>query len=126
MRLTYRDADASPAEKRVLALLPVNYPADAQRPRTRGECADGPRPCPWVSCRHHLYLEVKKNGNLVLPFPDKEPDEIGETCSLDVADRGEHSLDEVGALVGGVTRERVRQIEAEALAEIAPDMRGYR
>ncbi len=28
------------------------------RPRTRGDCADGPRPCPWYRCRHHLGLEV--------------------------------------------------------------------
>ena len=28
------------------------------RPLTRAECKDGPRPCPWVSCRHHLLLEV--------------------------------------------------------------------
>lgn len=109
----------------MLALLPVNYPADAQRPKTRGDCAGGERPCPWVSCRHHLYLEVKKNGNLVLLHPDKAPDEIPETCSLDVADRGEHALEEVGEYTN-VTRERVRQIEAEALAEIAPRMRGYR
>lgn len=29
-----------------------------QRPRTRAECIDGPRPCPWASCRHHLLLEI--------------------------------------------------------------------
>lgn len=28
------------------------------RPRTRAQCQDGPRPCPWVACRHHLLLEV--------------------------------------------------------------------
>lgn len=25
-----------------------------QRPLTRAECVDGPRPCPWTSCTHHL------------------------------------------------------------------------
>ncbi len=35
------------------------------RPKTRGECASGPRPCPWVSCRHHLYLDVDKNGSVI-------------------------------------------------------------
>ena len=28
------------------------------RPITRADCIDGPRPCPWVSCRHHLLLEI--------------------------------------------------------------------
>lgn len=28
------------------------------RPRTRGECLEEARPCPWVGCRYHLLLEV--------------------------------------------------------------------
>jgi hypothetical protein len=28
------------------------------RPRTRGDCQLEARPCPWVSCRHHLLLEI--------------------------------------------------------------------
>ena len=28
------------------------------RPQTRGECAGGARPCPWVSCRYHLLIEA--------------------------------------------------------------------
>lgn len=38
------------AELRALLGLP--------RPRTRGECLQEARPCPWVACRHHLLLEV--------------------------------------------------------------------
>jgi hypothetical protein len=30
------------------------------RPKTRAECRDEARPCPWVGCRHHLLLEVAK------------------------------------------------------------------
>jgi hypothetical protein len=30
------------------------------RPTTRAECRDEARPCPWVSCRHHLLLEVEE------------------------------------------------------------------
>src|SRR5690242_9520574 len=29
-----------------------------ERPRTRGECAEGARPCPFLTCVHHLYLDV--------------------------------------------------------------------
>jgi hypothetical protein len=30
------------------------------RPKTRAECRDEARPCPWVGCKHHLLLEVAK------------------------------------------------------------------
>lgn len=89
-------------------------PARHARPRTRGECP-AERPCPYVGCRHHLFLEVQPSGNLHLAFPGREPGELRESCALDVADRCGASLEEVGAALG-LTRERVRQIEAKALA----------
>lgn len=30
------------------------------RPKTRAECLQEARPCPWVGCKHHLLLEVAK------------------------------------------------------------------
>lgn len=39
--------------------------------------------------------------------------ELDESCALDVAERGQHTLKEVGDMLG-VTRERIRQIEVEA------------
>lgn len=83
------------------------------RPRTRGECQNGPRPCPWVSCAHHLYLEVNDSGSLKFNHPHLEPWELPETCALDVADAGGATLERVGELVN-LTRERVRQIEVRA------------
>jgi hypothetical protein len=75
---------------------------------------DGERPCLFVSCRHHLYVDVSPKGGLKLNFPDLEVDGLTETCALDVADRGGSTLEEVGALMN-LTRERVRQIEQRAL-----------
>lgn len=75
-------------------------------------CPDGP--CPLVSCRHHLWMDVMPNGNIKLNFPDLEPWEMEETCSLRVAEDGSHTLEEVGALLN-LTRERVRQIEEGAM-----------
>lgn len=87
-------------------------------PRTRAGCADTPRPCPFVSCAHHLYLDVDtRNGSLILNFPDIEPGDVppDRSCALDVADQGGASLDEVGAVLN-LTRERIRQIETLAIA----------
>ena len=92
--------------------LPIE-PPPIDRPRTRGDCEDGARPCPWVSCAYHLYLEVTDAGSIRLPHPDREPWELEETCALDVADNGGETLERVGQLLN-ITRERVRQVEVKA------------
>ena len=35
-------------------LFPAEDGAPPDRPRTRADCLKGPRPCPWIMCRHHL------------------------------------------------------------------------
>lgn len=93
----------------------LDYP-DVERPVTRGDCLTMPRPCPFVSCRAHLAVDVdRKTGAIRLAFPNVEIWEMAETCSLDVADRGGVTLEEVGALTN-TTRERARQVEFRALA----------
>jgi len=79
------------------------------RPKTRSDCIDGVRPCPYVGCKYNLYLDARPNGNIQFFFPDLEPDEMAVSCVLDVADNGWHTLEEVGELLN-VTRERARQI----------------
>lgn len=86
------------------------------RPQTRAECPTV-RPCPWISCRHNLYLDVLPNGSIQLNFPDLEPGEMRESCSLDIADQGEHSLAAVGAAMN-VTRERIRQLELSSIRHL--------
>jgi hypothetical protein len=103
------------AERRAASLLV--YPDDVERPQVRGDCEDGPRPCPWVTCRHHLYLDVILGRSIKLNHPHLEVDELQETCALDVADRGGETLERVGQLYN-VTRERVRQIEEHACEKI--------
>jgi hypothetical protein len=82
--------------------LPVitgeTYPPSTVRPRTRGDCVDGPRPCPFVACRQHLLIH-----SIGI---DREPrshfaelDEMPETCALDVADRGPHGFREIGEML---------------------------
>ena len=109
-------------ELREAALLPVIDEAD--RPQTRADCGSGPRPCPWVSCKHHLFLDVNpETGSIKLNFPDKDLTEMRETCALDVADRGGITLEEVGAILN-LTRERIRQVEVRGLLKlraVSPD-----
>ncbi len=72
-------------------------------PSSRADCLNGPRPCRSTTCRHHLTQGERE------PLPD-----AADSCSLDVADRGDHSLDAIGRQLG-IGRERVHQIEERAL-----------
>lgn len=105
--------------KRELEIGRLLYPeTDYAKPRTREECVDGPRPCPFVSCKHHLYIDVSpRTGAIKLNFPDLEVWDMGESCALDVADRGGTTLEDVGAIMN-LTRERIRQVEVKALAKL--------
>jgi hypothetical protein len=91
---------------------------EAARPRARADCASAVRPCMFISCKHHLYLDVNPStGSIKLNFPDKEVWEMEETCALDVADRGGITLEEVGAIMN-LTRERIRQVETRGLLKL--------
>jgi hypothetical protein len=96
-------------------------------PKTRAECiGDGwnaMRPCPFVSSRYHLFLDVEKNGKITLNFPMGELGQLKDSCALDLAERDGMTLEECGELMN-VTRERVRQIEAEALFHMRQKLEG--
>jgi hypothetical protein len=105
--------------KRELEIGRLLYPETGYwKPRTRAECVDGQRPCPFVSCKYHLYIDVSpRTGAIKLNFPDLEVWELPESCALDVADRGGTTLEDVGAIMN-LTRERIRQVEVKALAKL--------
>ena len=93
-------------------------PVDEPRPQTRAECKDAPRPCPWVACKHHLYLDINPDtGSIKLNFPDLEPWELDHSCALDLADEGARTLEEIGVYTN-LTRERVRQVEVRGLLRL--------
>ena len=107
------------------------------RPRTRADCAEVPRPCPYVGCRHNLALEVRGDSesihragvrSLSLRASAARVEEwsdaavlalshMEETCSIDVSEGGPVSLDKVGEILG-ISRERVRQIDKFARARL--------
>lgn len=105
--------------KRELEIGRLLYPeADYWKPKTRAECKGGPRPCPFISCKHHLYVDVSpRTGAIKLNFPDLEVWELTESCALDIADHGGTTLEDVGAIMN-LTRERIRQVEVKALAKL--------
>jgi len=92
-------------------------------PRTRAECKEIPRPCPYVRCRYHLYLDVRQETRfqaIRINFPHLEgPEEMTFSCALDEA--GAHpdglTLDLLAQRLN-VTRERVRQLEESAVRKL--------
>ena len=103
-------------ELRIGALL---YPERSYwRPSSRGECANVARPCPYVSCKYHLYIDVNPNtGSIKVNFPELEVWELQQSCALDVAEQGGITLEEVGEILN-LTRERIRQVEVRGLMKL--------
>jgi hypothetical protein len=116
-KATIQIRDLTKAELRIGAML---YPERSYwKPTTRGECANAERPCPYVSCKHHLYLDVNRStGSIKFNFPDLEPWEMKTSCVLDVAADGPHTLEHIGTIMN-FTRERARQIESSGLKTCA-------
>lgn len=102
-------------ELRQAALLTLE---DTERPVARETCRGGVRPCPWVSCKHHLYLDVNpETGSMKINFPHLNVWDMKHTCALDIADRGGTTLEEVGEILN-LTRERIRQVEVRGLSKL--------
>lgn len=112
----------------------IPYPKNSPTPcqMTRGDCIGGPRPCPLVSCKFNTYLDAKENGDVVINYGNRLPEDVppDKSCLLDMIDAnrgntpvdrdasdvvrhkidGHMTLEEI-ADVMNLTRERVRQIE---------------
>lgn len=115
-RMTKRERDlAALMEASAEEFAPI---ANIQRPKTRGDCVGAARPCPYVACKWHLFLDVSpRTGSIKLNYPDLEPDQLARSCALDVADEGGTTLERVGE-IANITRERVRQVENKAVAHL--------
>lgn len=115
----------SPIRVRAVKTLPVVR----ERPACRSECRDLSRPCPYVTCRYHLLVDIGSDGRLLKmrEFDENDPDsiaaaieEMDETCALDVADRGGVTSVRVADLVG-IRRQGVEEIISEVGAQLDRD-----
>lgn len=107
------------------------YGGEAARPKKRGDCKDGPRPCPWVGCTHNTLIEVQnktiiKDAMSVFTIgehgiPTINPELLGDrpTCVLDVVDAHPDglSLEHIASFFG-YTRENIRRIEEEGKGKL--------
>jgi len=90
----------------------VPYP---KKPTHRSECRDGIRPCPFVSCRYHLYGDVVSG---VWKEYFEAPWLMPQTCALDLAEKNRGmNLDDISYYFD-LTRERIRQIIDNSLRTI--------
>lgn len=91
-----------------------------EKPKKYSECIEQglgtETPCPFVSCKWHLYLEVSEFGSLKLNVPEIEPDEMEHTCVMAVVRQNPDGVtNEFIANDLGLARQRVNQIEMLAL-----------
>jgi hypothetical protein len=103
-------------------------PVRVRRPKTRADCADVERPCPFVACKWNLYLDSSpSSGSITFNFPSREPDEMppNASCALDVADLGGATLEAVADYMN-LTREAIRQTERRVQRSLQVGMREYK
>ena len=80
-------------------------PPQPGRPRTRAQChpdaglPNSCRPCPWIGCKYHLWVDVNSAGTIYLPYGDELPER--DSCALDVAEKNtEMTCAQIGAKMG--------------------------
>lgn len=97
-------------------------------PMYRAECSPGPRPCPYVSCRHHLghrlVASMARRGS-----SDDEIAaavlEMDHTCSLDYADDDDAGREfaDIAECIG-VSRESIRNWVTGGLERLSRSLAG--
>jgi hypothetical protein len=128
LALRAHEAEAPAKRARVRLRLLDGGQAWPVRPVTRADCANVPRPCPFVSCKYNLYLEVQRLEGAALPRvrltqPTRAPWQVppAESCVLDlvgdVEDPKPLMQTEVARLLN-LDTEWIRQIEVRGRARL--------
>lgn len=113
--------------------MPARSRIPRQLPQLRAECLPGgsnaQRPCPYVSCKHHLALDVKTyaGGSIAIDRVGEGFNDFGEipedrpTCALDLAD-DKSSCSEIAALLELPSSAHVHMIVKRALRKLPEDV----
>ena len=88
---------------------------ERSRPKTRGDCVDGLRPCPFVSCQFNTYLHTTKLGEIKTMHECDVDEMTVSNCALDYESA---ELSEIAAAFG-TSRQAVDQLIASSLRRIA-------
>jgi hypothetical protein len=107
-------AEAEASEDRgFIELTPDDLTLLSLKPHTRADCSNVPRPCPYVSCKHNLALDVSPCGTIRQRKPvENLPEHM--SCALDAAEEEGLTSEEIGIALG-VTRQRADQLLEQAI-----------
>lgn len=108
-----------PEQRARLVQLVIPFPEPPlERPKAWSECKRISGPCAFVGCRHNTYLDVDaETGTIRFNFRGVAVEDLDvDTCSIAIANRGEHTLEEVGAAINR-TPQRTQQLVGEALVK---------
>jgi hypothetical protein len=97
----------------------IRYAEYLYPPKHYADCMGKPEPCRHVFCEHHMvWCFIWGKKPTIRALLDKA-ESLKYTCVLKAVEKkqGGLTLQEVGDILG-ITRERIRQIEEEALRKI--------
>ena len=114
-----------------------SLPTVDDRPKTRKDCLDRElgtleNPCPYLSCKFHLALDVTPNGGILFmteyvvktlddeggrEVPEIDINSMDETCALHIADNGETPVEVMSEIVH-LTNARLHAIVNDSLEKI--------
>lgn len=100
------------------------------KPKFREDCKDVVRPCPYITCRYNLFLDVEDNGAIRFNQRTKDPTavksislsgkEVYPSCTLDMVEMMPNGIsnDDIGRILGGISRETVRLLAKKILLSL--------
>ena len=108
-----------------IAIGRLLYPEKPDRPKTRNDCRDGCRPCPFVGCFWNMYLTVTGAGSIRFRFPLLEPWEVPpeKSCLFDIIEANPDGVSQYRIEeYFGATRQRAQQVEKMGLTAMRQNL----